>query len=218
MTDNAFRIDGLVVNDYANSGPGSSLHMNMGVDAIREFSVLTNNYSAEYQSAAGAIVSAVTKSGTNKLHGSGFWTLRNDNLDAAKWEDSARGSGVKGEFKQNQFGGSLGGPVLQDKTFVPEDVAVQDHAGALRAGEREEVAGEARVRGVPQLKGAPVMATDLATGAQRVIAMAPNTQHLSPAHPVKVSRIGFGLPSGGGVLYADSVTLKSALDARRQYD
>ena len=44
------------------------------------------------------------------------------------------------------------------------------------------------------------------------------TQHLPPAHPVKVSRIGFGLPSGGGVLYADSVTLKSALDARRQYD
>ena len=44
------------------------------------------------------------------------------------------------------------------------------------------------------------------------------TQHLSAAHPVKVSRIGFGLPSGGGVLYADSVTLKSALDARRNYD
>ena len=44
------------------------------------------------------------------------------------------------------------------------------------------------------------------------------TQHLPAAHPVKVSRIGFGLPSGGGVLYADSVTLKSALDARRSYD
>ena len=44
------------------------------------------------------------------------------------------------------------------------------------------------------------------------------TQHLPAAHPVKVSRIGFGLPSGGGVLYADSVTLKSALDARRNYD
>lgn len=44
------------------------------------------------------------------------------------------------------------------------------------------------------------------------------TQHLPAANPVKVSRIGFGLPSGGGVLYADSVTLKSALDARRQYD
>jgi recombination protein RecR len=44
------------------------------------------------------------------------------------------------------------------------------------------------------------------------------TQHLPGSHPVKVSRIGFGLPSGGGVLYADSVTLKSALDARRQYE
>src|SRR5712692_3374112 len=47
-TDNAFRIDGVIVNDYANGGPGSSLRVNLGVDAIREFSVLTNNYSAEY--------------------------------------------------------------------------------------------------------------------------------------------------------------------------
>jgi len=71
-TDNAFRIDGLVVNDYANAGPGSSLHVNLGVDAIREFSVLTNSYSAEYGRGSGGVINAITKSGTNQIHGSAY--------------------------------------------------------------------------------------------------------------------------------------------------
>jgi hypothetical protein len=76
-TDNAFRIDGLIVNDYANAGPGSTLRVNMGVDAIREFSVLTNNYSAEYGRSSGGVVNAITKSGTNEFHGSAYYFHRN---------------------------------------------------------------------------------------------------------------------------------------------
>ena len=76
-TDNAFRIDGLVVNDYANAGPGSSLHVNLGVDAIREFSVLTNSYSAEYGRGSGGVINAITKSGTNQIHGSAYGFVRN---------------------------------------------------------------------------------------------------------------------------------------------
>jgi hypothetical protein len=111
-TDNAFRIDGIIVNDYANAGPGSSLRVNMGVDAIREFSVLTNNYSAEYGRGSGGIVNAITKSGTNGLHGSAYYFHRNSALDARNFFDVAIPP-----FRRHQYGGAVGGPIRKDKTF-----------------------------------------------------------------------------------------------------
>src|SRR5712691_3175799 len=112
-TDNAFRIDGISVNDYANGGPGSSLRVNMGVDAIREFSVLTNNYSAEYGRGAGGIVNAITKSGTNQIHGSAYYFHRNSALDARNFFDPLNIPA----FRRHQYGGALGGPIKKDKTF-----------------------------------------------------------------------------------------------------
>src|SRR4029077_8963942 len=106
-SDNAFRIDGLVVNDYANAGPGSSLHVNMGVDAIREFSVLTNNYSAEYGRGSGGIINAVTKSGTNQSHGTAYGFVRNSDFDARNFFDAA----TIAPFHRFQYGGSVGGPI-----------------------------------------------------------------------------------------------------------
>lgn len=115
-TQNLYLMDGVSNSDLSGNPQGASGSY-IGAETVKEYQVVTNNYSAEYQSAAGAIVSAVTKSGTNEFHGSGFWTLRNDNLDAAKWEDNAFPGAKKGEFKRNQFGGSLGGPIIHDKTF-----------------------------------------------------------------------------------------------------
>jgi hypothetical protein len=112
---NLYLLDGVSNADHSGNPQGASGSY-IGAETVKEFQIITNNYSAEHQSAAGAIVSAVTKSGTNVLHGSGFWTLRNDNLDAAKWEDNTFG-GVKQDFKRNQFGGSLGGPIARDRTF-----------------------------------------------------------------------------------------------------
>src|SRR5712691_7429313 len=112
-TDNAFRIDGIIVNDYANAGPGSSLHVNMGVDAIREFSVLTNNYSAEYGRGSGGIINAITKSGTNDVHGSAYYFHRNSAFDARNFFD---GKNVA-PFRRHQYGGAVGGPIRKDKTF-----------------------------------------------------------------------------------------------------
>ncbi|MCZ6877741.1 MAG: TonB-dependent receptor, partial [Acidobacteria bacterium] len=112
---NNFLLDGVSNNDLSGNPQGAS-GAYLGAETIQEFQIITNNYSAEYRSQAGAIVSAITKSGTNTMHGSGFWTLRNDNFDAARWEDNAFGGG-KPEFKRNQFGGSLGGPIISDRTF-----------------------------------------------------------------------------------------------------
>ena len=112
-TDNAFRIDGVVVNDYANAGPGSSLRVNMGVDTIREFSVLSNNYSAEYGRGSGGVVNAITKSGTNQIHGSVYYFHRNSALDARNFFDL----GSVPAFRRHQFGGAVGGPIKKDKTF-----------------------------------------------------------------------------------------------------
>ncbi len=112
-SDNAFRIDGLVVNDYANAGPGSALHVNMGVDAIREFSVLTNNYSAEYGRGSGGVINAITKSGTNDIHGSAYYFHRNAALDARNFFDPS----TIPAFRRHQYGGAIGGPIQKDKTF-----------------------------------------------------------------------------------------------------
>jgi len=112
-TQNVFRVDGLVVNDQGNDSPGSALGVNMGVDAIREFSVLTNAYSAEYGRSAGGVVNAISKSGSNMFHGTVFEFLRNSALDARNFFDLAKVP----PFRRNQFGGSLGGPVRRDKLF-----------------------------------------------------------------------------------------------------
>lgn len=113
ITDNSYRIDGLVVNDYANCGPGSALRVNMGVEAIQEFSVLVNNYSAEYGRGSSSIVNAITKSGTNGVHGSAYWFIRNSALDARNFFDPQDIPA----FHRDQYGGAVGGSIKRDKTF-----------------------------------------------------------------------------------------------------
>jgi Carboxypeptidase regulatory-like domain len=81
-------------------------------DALEEFSVQTNNYNSEYGRAAGAIVNIVTKSGTNQLHGDGFEFLRNGAMNARNFF-----APVSDKLKRNQFGGSIGGPIVKDKLF-----------------------------------------------------------------------------------------------------
>jgi len=84
----------------------------LGIEAIAEFSVLTNTYSAQF-GGNGAAVNTVSKSGTNDWHGSAYEFLRNSALDARNFYD---GSTIPA-FRQNQFGGSFGGPIKKDKLF-----------------------------------------------------------------------------------------------------
>jgi hypothetical protein len=115
--ENNYRIDGISVNDYSNGSPGSAEGSALGVDAIQEFSVLTSNYSAEYGRTSGGVVNAITKSGTNSFHGDAYEFLRNSALDARNYFDPA----TIPEFRRNQFGGSVGGPIFKDRTFFFTD-------------------------------------------------------------------------------------------------
>jgi hypothetical protein len=106
-------------NNYSvNGGDGNDLFANLPAiqpspDSISEFRVITNSFDAEYGRNSGAVVNVVTKSGTNELHGSAFEFFRNKVLNAKGFYDP-----VKPDFQQNQFGGTLGGPIKKDKTFI----------------------------------------------------------------------------------------------------
>ena len=115
-SQNVYLVDGASNSDLSGNPQGET-GAYAGAETVKEFQIITNNYSAEYPSRSGAIISAVTKSGTNEFHGSLFEFLRNSDLDAAKWEDNAFLNGVKPSFKRNQFGGSFGGPIVKDHTF-----------------------------------------------------------------------------------------------------
>ena len=97
-----------------NVTPGGASGLLLGVDAVREFAVVADTYGAEYGKRPGAQVNIVTASGTNQAHGNAYEFLRNSALDARNYFDQ----GKVPEFQRNEFGGSLGGPIRKDKTFL----------------------------------------------------------------------------------------------------
>jgi len=111
-----FLLDGMEISTPSEGMPASSvLGQQLGVEAIREFVLLQNNYGAQYGRASGGVVNAVTQSGTNSIHGSVFEFLRNEKLDA---RDYFLDRGLpKAPLKRNQFGAALGGPIRKDRTF-----------------------------------------------------------------------------------------------------
>src|SRR6516162_2570187 len=116
---NSFLLDGTDINDHANGTPGGAAGTNLGVDGVQEFKINTAVSPAEYGRSSGGVISAVTRSGTNALHGAAFEFLRNNDLDSLGYfdETSHGGTGSIAPFRRNQFGGALGGPIRKDKTF-----------------------------------------------------------------------------------------------------
>ena len=115
-SENLFLLNGI---EYTGSSqlavtPGGVSGELLGIDAVREFNVLTDTYSAEYGKRAGAQVAIVTQSGSNTLHGSVFEFLRNSGLDARNFFDQD----FVPPFRRNQFGGALGGPLKPGKLFL----------------------------------------------------------------------------------------------------
>jgi len=128
VTGNMFSVSGrrpqenlFLLNDVEYTGaseindtPGGVSGQLLGVDAVREFAVVKDTYGAEYGKRPGAQISIVTESGTNQLHGSLYEFVRNSAMDARNFFDPANIP----EFQRNVFGGSLGGPIQRDRTFL----------------------------------------------------------------------------------------------------
>src|SRR5271163_66727 len=106
---NNYMVNGGDANDLCVNGPA----IQPSPDAIEEFRVLTNTFDAEYGRNSGSIVNVVTKSGTNQLHGDFYEFFRNNILNTRGYFDPSIP-----DYKQNQFGATLGGPIKKDKTFV----------------------------------------------------------------------------------------------------
>ena len=111
----SYQIDGTDANTQGNGSPGSAAGGLLGVETVREFQVLVNNYSAEYGRSTGGIVTAVTRSGTNSVRGTGFEFARNSRFDSRTYFDDPN-SDIP-PLTRNQFGGYLGGPIVKDQTF-----------------------------------------------------------------------------------------------------
>jgi len=153
-TENNFRLDGISLNDSSNTTPGNILGTNMGVEAVREFSVVSNSYSAEYGRATGAVVNAVTKSGTNDIHGTVFYFGRNSALDARNFFDGSE----KPQFRRHQFGAAVGGPIVKNRTFwfgnfegINQFLATTSITNTLSAPAREGMLSTGAVTVDPQI-------------------------------------------------------------------
>jgi hypothetical protein len=144
---NEYLIDGILNSEDKNNEVGYT----PGIDAIQEFNLITQNASAEFGNYQGGVVSVSTKSGTNHIHGDLFEFFRNDALDAniasAGWTTgindninnsnpgfNAQGVQLKPELRYNQFGGTIGGPIVKDKLFFFADYQGQRLVNAGQTG------------------------------------------------------------------------------------
>ncbi len=107
-TANAFLVNGGDVSEGRNLGAG----LVPNIDSVEEFRLITNSFDAEYGKFSGSVMNAITKSGTNAIHGTVFEFLRNDKFDSTKYFDDG-----KAELRQNQFGYAVGGPLWKNKIF-----------------------------------------------------------------------------------------------------
>jgi hypothetical protein len=116
--------------DGANMPYGAGRLNKIGIDAVEEVNMVTDSYSSEFGSTSGALINYISKSGTNNFHGTLFEFFRNDVMDARNYFNPA--PAAKPAYRLNQFGGSLGGPIIRDKLFFFANYeGVRQRAGAF---------------------------------------------------------------------------------------
>jgi hypothetical protein len=111
----------VTIDGVSNVAPENNVGINRlvytpQVDSVQEFKVELNSLAAEYGRFSGGVINVITKGGTNELHGTGYWFLRRDELDANSWASNRAGRD-KSDFQRDQWGGTIGGPIARDKTF-----------------------------------------------------------------------------------------------------
>lgn len=162
---NAYQMDGVAVNNLASTGIGAdqTIYVGIGIpnpDAIHEFKIQTSLYDASYGRNPGANVNVVTRSGTSAFHGSLFEFFRNSDLNANSFFQNRDGGGRQQVLNQNQFGGTLGGPIRKQKLYFfvssqetrqSNGVAPQGSAAAILppipAGDRSDTTAFRRALG-----------------------------------------------------------------------
>lgn len=162
-TATGYYFDGLYINNQSGYAPAGVNGGQLGIDAVREFRVLVNSYTAEYGRSGSGAVEMVSRSGTNNLHGSVFEFFRNDKLNARNFFDVP----TKAPQRRNQFGASAGGPIQKDKTFffgsweglrAREGQASVGRVPDLNARAGLLPDGRGSLAAVPNLIGTPVAA------------------------------------------------------------
>ena len=109
-------VDGATVTTVEQNSGITDLKFSPSIDVVQEFKIQTNFFSAEYGQTGGAVVNMVTRSGTNEVHGTGYYFLRDSALNANDWFSNRAGRPIP-SFHRDQYGGVIGGPVIKNKTF-----------------------------------------------------------------------------------------------------
>ena len=201
---NAFLLDGARnVNYIRGTDNGQRDMIRPPLDALSEFTVQTSNYSAVYGASAGAVVNAITKSGTNNIHGSAYEFLQNDQANAADFFALA---GVKPLEVQNQWGGSLGGPIKKDRAWIfGADEQVDNHTDVISLSTVPSLANRAGNFGATPIYN-PFTTTRQGTGYVRSL-FPNNTIPASDFSPITSQLLdGYPAPNvpGSQTLYSDS--------------
>ena len=177
---NGFIVNGSNVEEGKNNGAGIIPNL----DSIEEFRIITNNFDAEYGNFSGGQINVATKSGTNSIHGTAFEFLRNTALDARNFFDPAN---QIDNFKQNQFGGAVGGPIKRDKIFF-----FVDYQGTRL------IRGQVLNNNVPGLTDRP----DTNGGTANIADLA---GVLSSAATTSLAAVAAGQPAGAGLVKSGPV-------------
>jgi Carboxypeptidase regulatory-like domain len=218
-----FLLDGGINNELLGNG----IVYNPNPDSVAEFRILTSNYTAEYGRSGAGVVSVVTKSGSNDLHGSAFEFLRNTDFDADSYFNNQAGL-PRNNLKRNQFGGTLGGPIIKNRLFfftsyqgqrqIETDVEPEQTvftSAELNGDFSQAVNGGPDTNVAAFLQANPYFQSNPALAAQAIVdptKIDPAAQAYIALGLIPTSPSGELFPSGGGTNNTNELTAKIDFD------